>query len=87
MLRVVLWWGSHVEPGSGACLKKPFSSLSLVMVGSYYCPSTPACLLWSQKRGSGALAVLGREVHKEQRAAKWSCVLLHRALGSVSGSN
>lgn len=33
MLRVVLWWGSCVEPASGACLKKPFSSL--VMVGSH----------------------------------------------------
>lgn len=33
MLRVVLWWGSCVELASGACLKKPFSSL--VMVGSH----------------------------------------------------
>lgn len=45
VLRVVLWWGSHVEPASGACLKKPFSSLSLVVVGSQHHPSTPACPL------------------------------------------
>lgn len=87
MLTVVLWWGSSVEPASGASLKKPLSSLSLVMVGSHHHPSTPACPLWSQRRGSGALGALGREAHKEQRAAKQCCVLLQRALGSVSGSN
>lgn len=68
-------------------LKKPFSFLSLVMMGSHHHPSTPACSLWSQRRGSGALAALGREAHQEQGAAKQCCVLLQRALGFVSGSN